>query len=126
MIITQTNSSWNDRNSITDAATGSDPSSNDDLSCENKRIWANDSRSAFHFPSPATQHTVLTIYLRTTHTMITIHMAMTRAMYSLTRQPSCRSVFHAKGCRRLSSMRCDANGLTRLCVSHLFNIYYDY
>jgi len=73
---------------------------------ENKRIWANDSRSAFHFPTPASQHIVLTIYLRTTRTMITIHMAMTRAMYSLTRQPPRRSVFHGKGCRRLSSARC--------------------
>jgi len=43
---------------------------------------------------------------------------MTRAMYSLTRQPPRQSVFHAKGCRRLSSAA--PMDYTSLCFVFLF------
>lgn len=39
MIITRTNYGWSDRNSITDAATGSDPSPSDDLSLPRKQAY---------------------------------------------------------------------------------------
>jgi len=57
---------------------------------------------------------------RRSRTTITIHTAMTRAMYSLACQPPHRSVFHCKECRRLSSARYGAGGLTCFCLVRLF------
>lgn len=58
---------------------------------------------------------------RRSRTTITIHTSMTRAMYSLACQPPhTGSVFHCKECRRLSSVRYGAGGLTCFCLARLF------
>lgn len=118
---------WRDQNSITDAAAAA----GFDLS---DRILALP-------PPPPTKTSVSGSMIRVPHstfrrqprtrrindlssrrsrTTITIHTAMTRAMYSLTCQPPHRSVFHCKECRRLSSARYGAGGLTCFCLVRLF------